>query len=104
MARRAERLAIDASRATVDARSGTEWYSLELIRALAALPDCPPLTLYLRDARGADVLPANARRSLVRPRRLWTHAGSRYLCCVIDRRRYSCRRTSSRSCIRALQL
>jgi glycosyltransferase involved in cell wall biosynthesis len=68
------RLAVDASRATVAAKTGTEWYSLEIIRALAALADCPPLTLYLRGP-ATDALPTNARRRMVRPRRLWTHVG-----------------------------
>ena len=72
---RLDTLAIDASRVTVAAKTGTEWYSLELICALAALTERPELTLYLRDAQNADVLPVGVERRLVRAPRLWTHAG-----------------------------
>jgi glycosyltransferase involved in cell wall biosynthesis len=75
MPARAERLAVDASRATSAVKTGTEWYSLELIRALAALPERPELTLYLRDTAGADALPTGVARRLVRAPRLWTHLG-----------------------------
>lgn len=82
------RIAIDASRATVARRTGTEAYSLHLIRALLALGAASQghhFTLYCRDAPSpglfldarsttpeANCAPAWTLRTLPFPR-LWTH-------------------------------
>lgn len=69
------RLAIDASRALVTPRTGTEWYSLEIIQALAALHPRPSMSLYIRHDQRPDSLPADALvRSVAMPR-MWTHIG-----------------------------
>lgn len=70
-------LAIDASRATVAAKTGTEWYSLEIIRALATLTDRPALTLYTRATPSPEGLPvaADIATRVIQAPRLWTHVG-----------------------------
>ena len=69
------RIGIDASRATVARRTGTESYSLNLIRALIALGGEDDLTLYFRNPPAAGQFPAAPRLQLrVIPfPRLWTH-------------------------------
>ena len=71
----AESVAIDASRATAYARTGTEWYSFELIRALIAIHDRPPLRLYHRVSPDAALDGPGIDHSLIQQRRLWTHVG-----------------------------
>ena len=67
-------LGIDASRATSDRKTGTEWYSREIIRAIAALEDRPALRLYQRGpVRFLDA--PNVESVEVKRRRFWTHAG-----------------------------
>jgi glycosyltransferase involved in cell wall biosynthesis len=67
-------LAIDASRAHTAKRTGTENYSVEIIKALLLLDASPPITLYARDQPrelwndGVDV-------RTIGPTRLWTHVG-----------------------------
>ena len=70
-------IGIDASRALVERRTGTEVYSLELIRALLALDSGHRFTLYTNGGNGERVAPAGAggaweNRSIPFPR-LWTH-------------------------------
>jgi glycosyltransferase involved in cell wall biosynthesis len=72
---RATDIAIDASRADSRVRTGTEWYSYELLRALVDLPDRPPLTLYHREERSDWPHGSNVRHRIIRTPRLWTHAG-----------------------------
>lgn len=73
------RIAIDASRTTIDRPTGTENYARRLIYAFveANLARDKPqdLALYFRDAPPADFFPANAMtRQIVLPwRRAWTH-------------------------------
>ena len=52
------RIAVDASRATVRHRTGTEGYSLHIIRGIidAAAPD-DQFTLYFRDEPSAELFP-----------------------------------------------
>lgn len=68
-------LAIDASRSDTAVRTGTEWYSYELLRAMAALGDRPPLTLYHRAFRPDWPTGERVTHELIRMPRLWTHAG-----------------------------
>lgn len=67
-------LAIDASRMSAAEKTGTEWYSLEIIQALAALRPRPRLTLYLRSGQPPRAGPGLRSRT-VQPPRLWTHLG-----------------------------
>lgn len=67
-------LAIDASRLAVAEKTGTEWYSLEIIRALAELRPRPRLTLYLRPGQPPRSAPGLRSRTVHLPR-LWTHLG-----------------------------
>jgi glycosyltransferase involved in cell wall biosynthesis len=69
------RIGIDASRTVVAQRTGTERYSLELIRALLALPTAHRYLLYFNQPPPAGLLPATGNwteRSLPLPR-LWSH-------------------------------
>ena len=69
------RIAIDASRSTRTRRTGTEHYSLALLRALIEQNHEFFLTLYFRERPAADLLPNSplvAERVLPSPR-LWTH-------------------------------
>lgn len=70
-------IGIDASRATVAQRTGTEGYSLHIIRALIAEGPEHRFRLFFRDDPPADlVLPSdNVERCVIRRPRLWTHTG-----------------------------
>lgn len=72
---RCDPIAIDASRANAGMRTGTEWYSYELIRAMIALTDRPALTLYHRGSADETLDGPNVRHRLVTQSRLWTHVG-----------------------------
>ena len=66
---------IDASRATVARRTGTESYALHLLRAMLAHPPAETVSLYFRDEPAPGLFPDSAG---VTPRvipfpRLWTH-------------------------------
>ena len=70
------RIAIDASRSTRAQRTGTEQYSLALLRALIRQNREYSLTLYFRDRPAPDLLPTSARvrQRIIPSPRLWTHA------------------------------
>ena len=70
-------IGIDASRATIAQRTGTENYSLQVIRGLVAAAPEHRFRLYLRESDAAGLLPwgPNAEARVLRPRRLWTHLG-----------------------------
>ncbi len=68
-------LAVDASRSDTAQRTGTEWYSFELLRAIAAIDDRPALTLYHRAFRPDWPSGTRIDHVLVRFPRLWTHGG-----------------------------
>jgi glycosyltransferase involved in cell wall biosynthesis len=65
-------IGIDASRATVARRTGTENYARRLIEALIAAGGSRQFTLYFRDAPPAGAFPGARRRVIPFPR-LWTH-------------------------------
>ncbi|HLY29367.1 MAG TPA: glycosyltransferase, partial [Aggregatilineales bacterium] len=69
------RIAIDASRTTIAARTGTENYALQLIRALLALPSHHQFTLYFRDTPALDLFESspNVCLRVIPFPRLWTH-------------------------------
>lgn len=67
-------LAIDASRMIDGRRTGTEHYSVEIIRALSGIETRPALTLYSRDDPPTSRVVGTLKRSFG-PRRLWTHIG-----------------------------
>lgn len=68
------RIAIDASRATVRQRTGTEHYALQLIRHLLALDSPHEFHLYFRDEPTADLFPTKNYTAHVIPLlRAWTH-------------------------------
>lgn len=72
------RIGIDASRAAVAKHTGTEAYSLAIIRALLALDTPHRWQLYLRELPPAHWLDSprdDVVQTVVRPRRLWTHFG-----------------------------
>jgi glycosyltransferase involved in cell wall biosynthesis len=78
------RIAIDASRTLVAERTGTERYSLELIRHLLRLDRANEYLLYFNRPPPAELIPPapNWRARVVRLSRLWTHVGlSRALAC-----------------------
>lgn len=64
---------IDASRATVARRTGTENYSLHLIRGLLALDDAHRYRLYFRQPPPEDLFDLRAEQRILRFPRLWTH-------------------------------
>jgi glycosyltransferase involved in cell wall biosynthesis len=71
-------IGIDASRATVARRTGTETYSLRLIRSLVGLGSAHRFRLYTNGAPSAklfwdDPAPSNAQVCAIRFPRLWTH-------------------------------
>lgn len=68
-------IGVDASRATAARRTGTEAYSLHLLRALLELPTEHRFRLYFNQAPPADLLPGGERveRRALRFPRLWTH-------------------------------
>ncbi len=69
------RIAIDASRTTIAARTGTENYALQLIRALLDLHSPHRIALYFRDDPRPDLFGdyPNVRRKVIPFARLWTH-------------------------------
>jgi glycosyltransferase involved in cell wall biosynthesis len=74
-------IGIDASRATVAARTGTEAYALQLTRALLAAASPHSWELYFREPPPEGLLPARpgpdrpVTHTVIRQRRLWTHWG-----------------------------
>lgn len=72
------RIGIDASRAGLAVRAGTEIYSYQLLRSLLELPACPDIryVLYTRGELPSDLPSPNcAERRAVGPSRLWTLLG-----------------------------
>jgi glycosyltransferase involved in cell wall biosynthesis len=67
-------LGIDASRASAAAMTGTEWYSREIIRAIADIGERPPLRLYQREPAPLTSA-ARVEHKVIRRPRLWTHLG-----------------------------
>lgn len=69
------RIAIDASRTTVQRITGTEHYAIRLIRALINLNTEHELTLYFRDQPHAGLFPANkwVKQRVIPFPRAWTH-------------------------------
>jgi len=67
-------IGIDASRAVVARRTGTERYSLEIIRALIAAAPDDQFTLYFNQSPGAGLLPRSERVTwrVLPARRFWT--------------------------------
>src|SRR5690349_13569249 len=72
-------IGIDASRATVSQRTGTEGYSLQIIRGLIERGSSHCFRLYFRDDPSDDLFPQrdNVETCVIRQRRLWTHLGLR---------------------------
>lgn len=70
-------IGVDASRATVAQRTGTEGYSLQIIQGLIALGSEHRFRLYFRDVPPDDLFPTcdNVERQVIIRRRLWTHSG-----------------------------
>jgi glycosyltransferase involved in cell wall biosynthesis len=70
-------IGVDASRATVARRTGTEAYSLHLIRHLVELGGGHRFRLYTRGEAPDGLLPQgpNVERRAIWTRRLWTHVG-----------------------------
>jgi glycosyltransferase involved in cell wall biosynthesis len=68
-------IGIDASRATVARRTGTELYSLRLIEALLALDTSHRFRLYFNQPPAADLFSTDGRveRRIIPFPRLWTH-------------------------------
>ena len=68
---------IDASRATVAQRTGTEGYSLQVIRGLISLGQEHHFRLYFRDTPPDDLFPAhdNVEVRVINRQRFWTHSG-----------------------------
>jgi len=67
-------IGIDASRATATQRTGTENYSLHLIRALLRLGTDHRFRLYFNQAPANDLFPGGAEWRVIPFSRLWTHA------------------------------
>ncbi len=69
------RIAIDASRCTVQHVTGTENYAIQLIRALIQRNTTHHLTLYFRDQPRPDLFPASplVEQRVIPFRRAWTH-------------------------------
>jgi glycosyltransferase involved in cell wall biosynthesis len=70
-------IAIDASRTTIAARTGTENYALQLIRALIDLRPAHRITLYFRDRPQPNLYKVypNVQHRIISTPRLWTHLG-----------------------------
>ncbi len=70
-------IGIDASRATVAQRTGTEGYSLHIIRGLIALGSTHRFRLYFRDQPPDSLIPLaeNVEIQVITRPRLWTHTG-----------------------------
>jgi glycosyltransferase involved in cell wall biosynthesis len=66
-------IGIDASRATTARRTGTETYSLQVIRELLALGATHQFRLYFNQAPPAGLLPGGAEWRTIPFPRLWTH-------------------------------
>jgi glycosyltransferase involved in cell wall biosynthesis len=68
-------IAIDASRATVAKRTGTENYALQLIKALLAVPSDHRFTLYFRDSPRPGLFSTypHVTYKIIPFRRAWTH-------------------------------
>ena len=66
-------IGIDASRATTARRTGTETYSLHLIRELLALSGAHHFRLYFRQAPSPDLFPGSEDCRIIPFPRLWTH-------------------------------
>jgi glycosyltransferase involved in cell wall biosynthesis len=66
-------IGIDASRATVVRRTGTENYSLHLIRELLASGGAHQYRLYFNQAPPTDLVPGHAELRAIPFPRLWTH-------------------------------
>lgn len=69
------RIAIDASRTTVARITGTEHYSLQMIRALIRLNTQHTITLYFRDEPPTDLFPTSplVTTKVIPFSRMWTH-------------------------------
>ncbi|HLT18294.1 MAG TPA: glycosyltransferase family 1 protein [Thermomicrobiales bacterium] len=67
-------LGIDASRAAAAAMTGTEWYSWEIIRAIADTSERPMLRLYQREP-GTITTAARVEHQVIRRPRCWTPLG-----------------------------
>jgi glycosyltransferase involved in cell wall biosynthesis len=67
-------IGIDASRATAARRTGTENYSLHLIRELLALGEGHRFRLYFNQLPPADLFAGLTERRIMPFPRLWTHA------------------------------
>ncbi len=65
-------LGIDASRAAAGQRTGTEWYSDQIIRALLHIQDRPRIRLYHRSPNASSTYEADENIVLV-SKRFWTH-------------------------------
>ncbi len=70
-------IGVDASRVTRARLTGTETYSLQVLRALLPLDQRNDYRLYLSQPLSRDLLPARDRvdRRVIRMPRLWTHLG-----------------------------
>jgi hypothetical protein len=70
-------IGIDASRATVQQRTGTEGYSYHILRGLIEQGAEHTFRLYFRDAPPVDLVPAtsNVDIRVIGQKRLWTHLG-----------------------------
>lgn len=71
-------IAIDASRATVEQRTGTEGYSYHIIRGLIELGSNHKFTLYFRHQPPNNLLPSDPcliSERVIRRNRFWTHSG-----------------------------
>ena len=66
---------IDASRASAAHRTGTENYSLHLIRELLALNEKHRFRLYFREPPAPGLFPYRAEQRVIPMPRLWTHVG-----------------------------
>ncbi|MBN1122351.1 MAG: glycosyltransferase family 4 protein [Anaerolineae bacterium] len=70
-------IGIDASRATVKQRTGTEGYSLHIIRGLVEQGSGHRFRLYFRDTPEDDLVPEqdNIEKRVIIKARMWTHRG-----------------------------
>ncbi len=70
-------IGIDASRATITQRTGTEGYSLHIIRGLLAQGSEHRFRLYFRDTPPDELFPCqdNIEYRVIKRQRLWTHRG-----------------------------
>ncbi|MFN2290878.1 MAG: glycosyltransferase family 4 protein [Anaerolineae bacterium] len=68
-------IGVDASRASAARRTGTENYSLHLIRALLALEAGPRFRLYVREPAAPGTFADGVDQKVIGMPRLWTHLG-----------------------------